>query len=114
MQAQYGGMPMAARGYGGGCYGDGSDGNMPMGMPTSGFAPPAMPPNYVAGAPQWGMPITGTPIGLPGPPHIPLGVPAGLQTARDEEPHADPDAAAGRQDAHVGQAAPGLELSAAG
>ena len=25
------------------------------------------------------MPITGTPIGLPGPPHIPLGVPAGLQ-----------------------------------
>jgi len=27
----------------------------------------------------WGMPITGTPIGLPGPPHIPLGGPAGLQ-----------------------------------
>jgi hypothetical protein len=52
---------------------------MPMGMPTSGFAPPAMPPNMIAGAPQWGMPITGTPIGLPGPPHIPLGVPAGLQ-----------------------------------
>jgi hypothetical protein len=26
------------------------------------------------------MPFTGTPIGLPGPPHIPLGVPAGLQT----------------------------------
>ena len=25
------------------------------------------------------MPITGTPIGLPGPPHIPLGSPAGLQ-----------------------------------
>jgi hypothetical protein len=25
------------------------------------------------------MPITGTPIGLPGPPHIPLGGPAGLQ-----------------------------------
>ena len=38
-------------------------------------------PNYVAGitAPQYGMPITGTPIGLPGPPHIPLGGPAGLQ-----------------------------------
>ena len=30
-------------------------------------------------APMYGMPITGTPIGLPGPPHIPLGVPAGLQ-----------------------------------
>ena len=27
----------------------------------------------------YGMPITGTPIGLPGPPHIPLGGPAGLQ-----------------------------------
>jgi hypothetical protein len=25
------------------------------------------------------MPMSGTPIGLPGPPHIPLGVPAGLQ-----------------------------------
>jgi len=38
-------------------------------------------PANVAGAtaPQYGMPITGTPIGLPGPPHIPLGVPAGLQ-----------------------------------
>ena len=38
-------------------------------------------PGYVAGmsAPQYGMPITGTPIGLAGPPHIPLGVPAGLQ-----------------------------------
>ncbi len=28
---------------------------------------------------QYGIPITGTPIGLPGPPHIPLGSPAGLQ-----------------------------------
>lgn len=32
-----------------------------------------------AGMPQYGIPITGTPIGLPGPPHIPLGGPAGLQ-----------------------------------
>ncbi|MEX2307804.1 MAG: hypothetical protein WD738_09450 [Pirellulales bacterium] len=62
-----------------GPYGDGSMGTMPMGMPTRGFAPPAVPPNMVAGAPTWGMPITGTPIGLPGPPHVPLGVPAGLQ-----------------------------------
>ena len=40
-----------------------------------------MTPPHLAGvtAPQYGMPITGTPIGLPGPPHIPLGVPAGLQ-----------------------------------
>ncbi len=42
---------------------------------------PLLAPNYVAGvtAPQYGMPYTGTPIGLPGPPHIPLGGPAGLQ-----------------------------------
>lgn len=57
----YGGMP----GYG-----------MPGVTENGGFVP-----NYVAGmtAAQYGMPITGTPIGLPGPPHIPLGGPAGLQ-----------------------------------
>ncbi len=60
------------------CYGGAADGTMPMGMPTAGFAPPAVPPNMIAAA-DWGMPITGTPIGLPGPPHIPLGTPAGLQ-----------------------------------
>lgn len=38
-------------------------------------------PNYISGvtSPPYGMPITGTPIALPGPPHIPLGGPAGLQ-----------------------------------
>ena len=43
--------------------------------------PMSLSPANVAGvtAPQYGMPITGTPIGLPGPPHIPLGSPAGLQ-----------------------------------
>ncbi len=52
----------------------------PMGMPTAGFAPQALPPHMVAGmtTPQWGMPSVGTPIGLPGPPHIPLGHEAGL------------------------------------
>ncbi|MCC9603928.1 hypothetical protein LOC67_25530 [Stieleria sp. JC731] len=42
--------------------------------------PPQL-PGMISGvtAPQYGMPISGTPIGLPGPPHIPLGVPAGLQ-----------------------------------
>jgi hypothetical protein len=37
---------------------------------------------YLAGvtAPSYGMPITGTPIGLPGPPHLPLGHQAGLQS----------------------------------
>jgi hypothetical protein len=65
--------------YGAGAYGDGGMSGMPMGMPTAGFAPPSVPPNMIAGGPVWGMPITGTPIGLPGPPHVPLGVPAGLQ-----------------------------------
>ena len=41
---------------------------------------PASLPGYVAGvtAPQYGMTSSGTPIGLVGPPHIPLGTPAGL------------------------------------
>ncbi|MCA9236740.1 MAG: hypothetical protein KDA44_14795 [Planctomycetales bacterium] len=63
----------------GGCYpGGGPMG--PQGMPTTGFSPQAMPPHMVSGitGPQYGMPITGTPIGLPGPPHIPLGHQAGL------------------------------------
>jgi hypothetical protein len=77
MPAQYG-QPYGPA-YGCGPYGSGSMGTMPTGMPTAGFAPPAVPPNMIAGAPQWGMPMTGTPIGLPGPPHIPLGTPAGLQ-----------------------------------
>jgi hypothetical protein len=39
------------------------------------------PAGYVSGVttPGFGMPISGTPIGLPGPPHIPHGKPAGLQ-----------------------------------
>ena len=45
--------------------------------PTDGVTPVG----YVAGVtvPPYGMPMSGTPIGLPGPPHVPLGVPAGLQ-----------------------------------
>jgi hypothetical protein len=66
----------------GGGYGGGYGGGMqpPMGMPTAGFAPQALPPHMVSGmtTPQWGMPSVGTPIGLPGPPHIPLGHEAGL------------------------------------
>lgn len=40
-----------------------------------------MPMNYMSGVtgPQYGMPMCGTPIGLPGPPHVPFGIPAGLQ-----------------------------------
>ncbi len=53
---------------------------MPLGMPCGGD-PGQLPPAFVAGmtAPSYGMPITGTPIGLPGPAHVPLGIPAGLQ-----------------------------------
>jgi hypothetical protein len=51
----------------------------PQGMPVG--APTTMPMGVVAGvnAPQYGMPMCGTPIGLPGPPSVPLGVPAGLK-----------------------------------
>jgi len=53
------------------------------GMPYGGPAATGgtMPANYVSGVngPQYGMPISGTPIGLAGPPHVPLGGPAGLQ-----------------------------------
>ena len=43
--------------------------------------PAGSPGQFIAGvtAPEYGMPMSGTPIGLPGPPHVPLGVPAGLQ-----------------------------------
>jgi hypothetical protein len=55
----------------------------PMGTPIA-----TGPTGFVAGggiSPAWGMPITGTPIGLPGPPYIPFGAPAGLKshTIRD-------------------------------
>ncbi len=55
-----------------GCGGPGAGNCAPL--------PPAL-PGMIAGvnAPQYGMPMSGTPIGLPGPPHIPLGHPAGLQ-----------------------------------
>lgn len=56
-------------------------GPRPMACPTGGPGGAMTPGNYIAGvtAPQYGMPMVGTPIGLAGPPHIPLGVPAGLQ-----------------------------------
>jgi len=42
--------------------------------------PPGL-PGMISGVtmPQYGMPMSGTPIGLPGPPHIPLGHPASLK-----------------------------------
>ena len=77
--AQYGPgcmtCPTGQGGYGGGYMG-------PQGMPTGAFAPPVTPPHYISGVngPQYGMPHVGTPIGLPGPPHIPLGHQAGLKS----------------------------------
>lgn len=52
---------------------------LPMGVPANATA--GVPMSHVAGmtAPQYGMPSCPTPIGLPGPPYIPLGSPAGLQ-----------------------------------
>ena len=37
-------------------------------------------PGMPVAMPVWGMPHTGSPIGLPGPPHIPYGRPAGLRS----------------------------------
>ncbi len=73
-------------------------GNKDLEMPgtdpaiLAGAMPPSMSPTGAAGAgggssdyisgisgPSYGMPWTGTQIGLPGPPHVPLGGPAGLQ-----------------------------------
>jgi hypothetical protein len=74
----YGGMPMACGPSGAG--GPGGPGGK-VGGPMSPASRAGLPPAFVSGmtAPQYGMPITGTPIGLPGPPHLPMGAPAGLQ-----------------------------------
>jgi len=48
---------------------------VPGPMIAAGYGYPGM-----ATPPVWGYPITGTPIGLPGPPHIPLGMDASLKS----------------------------------
>lgn len=70
--------PVAISGLPGGALG-GVPGAQIMGGPAGPNQPPYDP---VAGfnAPMYGYPITGTPIGLPGPPHLPYGRPAGLQS----------------------------------
>ena len=74
--------PNFGPGIGGGCLGGAcgtaADYYGPNSTPRGGYGPGGLPPG-LAGAGQWGMPITGTPIGLPGPAHVPLGVPAGLK-----------------------------------
>jgi len=52
---------------------------MMMGRP-GGPGHPAVHPISGVNAPSWGMTMSGTPIGLPGPPHLPYGGPAGLQS----------------------------------
>lgn len=63
-------------------------------MGPGAVAPYGNVPSHLSGVtvPQWGMPMSGTPIGLPGPPHIPLGAPAGLQshTIRNHTPMSIP------------------------
>jgi hypothetical protein len=65
-----------------------------------------LPPPYLTGVtvPEYGMPMTSTPIGLPGPPHIPLGGPAGLKrhTIHNHTPTCLP-APVGCLDVHVRQ-----------
>jgi hypothetical protein len=61
---------------------------------AGGFGQPAVNPIMGGGpAPTWGMPITGTPIGLPGPTHLPYGGKAGLKshTVRNRSPEHIPD-----------------------
>ena len=93
-------MPGAGYGhYGGGHIVQAS---FPHGMPNGAvgaqpvnMAPAMMPPQAISGLtiPQYGMPYTGTPIGLTGPPHIPLGGQAGLRkhVMRNHTPHYIPD-----------------------
>ncbi len=49
--------------------------------PVPEYGQPTTTPSFISGVTTipYGMPYVGTPIGLPGPPHIPLGAPAGLQ-----------------------------------
>ncbi len=62
-------------------YFNGFAGGMPLPMAPLPHQAGGVAPPYISGAtaPPYGMPYVGTPIGLPGPPHIPLGGPAGLQ-----------------------------------
>jgi len=68
----------------GGAEGAGFEQDMYGGVAPGGpmpSGPMTIPSNLVAGvtAPAYGMPYSGTPIGLPGPMHVPYGVPAGLK-----------------------------------
>lgn len=53
---------------------------IPGAMMVAGAGYPGQPPISGVNTPVWGQPITGTPIGLPGPPHLPYGGPAVLKS----------------------------------
>ena len=53
---------------------------VPGPMIMGGFGQGSGPVAGMNGTPMWGMPVTATPIGLPGPPHLPFGAPAGLKS----------------------------------
>jgi hypothetical protein len=82
-----GGEAEMVGGFGGGCAipcglnATCGPGGAPCVPGITGAMPTGSPAPFIAGmtAPQYGMPMSGTPIGLPGPPHVPLGIPAGLQ-----------------------------------
>ena len=61
--------------------GQGMDSSLAAGAMPAGFGGAGGSRDYISGVtgPAYGMPWTGTSIGLPGPPHIPLGGPAGLK-----------------------------------
>ena len=65
-------------------------------MPVGGYS--TMPMNYMSGVtgPQYGMPMCGTPIGLPGPPSRAAGSSRRPAKADDREPHARLPAGADR------------------
>jgi hypothetical protein len=58
----------------------GVPGPMIMGGPNGPGRPGMNPISGIGGTPTWGTPITTTPIGLPGPPHLPMGHRAGLRS----------------------------------
>lgn len=60
--------------------GSGVPSDMMVGGPAGPGRPPYDPIAGVNGVPMYGYPSVGTPIGLPGPPHIPLGRPAGMKS----------------------------------
>ncbi len=65
-------------------------------------------------APEYGMTYTGTPIGLPGPPHLPLGTPGRTVLPRHSQSHAPADSRPVHHfNIHV-EAGAGLPISAAG